>query len=61
MCSSDLEVADAIDIVDITVEIGRQNIVEYSRERQITVDYRKLRQSRNRSLVAKSVEIGRRT
>ena len=35
-------------------------MVEYSRERQIAVDCRRLRQSRNRSLVAKSVEIGRR-
>ena len=35
------------------------NSVEYSRERQIAVDCRRLRQSRSRSLVAKSVEIGR--
>jgi hypothetical protein len=33
-------------------------MAEYGRERQIAVDCRKLRQSRNRSLVAKSVEIG---
>ena len=33
-------------------------MVEYSRERQIAVDCRRLRQSRGRSLVAKSVEIG---
>ena len=32
--------------------------VEYSRERQIAVDCRRLRQSRSRSLVAKSVETG---
>ena len=35
------------------------NSVEYSRERQIAVDCRRLRQSRSRSLVAKLVEIGR--
>jgi hypothetical protein len=40
------------------VEIDRQNIAEYDRERQIAVDCRRLRQSRNRSLVIKSVEIG---
>ena len=34
------------------------NSVEYSGERQITVDCYRLRQSRGRSLVAKSVEIG---
>ena len=52
------EVADAIDIVDIAVEIGGQNMVEYGRERQIAVDCRRLRQSRDRSLVAESVETG---
>jgi hypothetical protein len=35
-------------------------MVEYSGERQITVDYRRLRQSYSWSLVAKLVEIGRR-
>ena len=35
-------------------------MAEYSGERQIAVDCRRLRQSRNRSLVTKSVEIGRR-
>ena len=34
------------------------NLVEYGGERQIAVDCRRLRQSRGRSLVAKSVEIG---
>ena len=34
--------------------------VQYGRERQIAVDCRRLRQSRSRSLVAKSVETGRR-
>ena len=36
------------------------NSVEYGGERQIAVDCRRLRQSRGRSLVAKSVEIDRR-
>ena len=35
-------------------------LVEYSREQQIAVDCRRLRQSYSRSLVAKSVETGRR-
>ena len=35
-------------------------MVEYGGERQIAVDCRRLRQSRGRSLVAKSVETGRR-
>ena len=34
--------------------------MEYSRERQIAVDCRRLQQSRGWSLVAKLVEIGRR-
>ena len=34
------------------------NSVEYGGERQIAVDCRRLRQSRGRSLVAKSVETG---
>jgi hypothetical protein len=33
-------------------------MAEYSRERQIAVDCRRLRQSRGRSLVAKLVETG---
>jgi hypothetical protein len=33
-------------------------MAEYGRERQIAVDCRRLRQSRSRSLVAKSVETG---
>ena len=40
------------------MEIGGQNIVEYGGERQIAVDCRRLRQSRDRSLVAESVETG---
>jgi hypothetical protein len=46
-------------MLDIIVEIGRQNMVEYSRERRIAVDCRRLRQSRNWSLVTKSVETSR--
>ena len=38
----------------------RWNSVEYGGERQIAVDCRRLRQSCSRSLVAKSVETGRR-
>ena len=53
------EVTDVADIVDITVEIGRQNMAEYSRIWQIAVNYRRLRQSYNWSLIAKLVEIGR--
>ena len=54
-----VEVADVTDIIDIAVEIGRQNMAEYGGERQIAVDCRRLRQSRDRSLIAESVEIGR--
>ena len=41
-------------------EFGRiwWNSVEYGGERRIAVDCRRLRQSRGRSLVAKSVETG---
>jgi hypothetical protein len=35
-------------------------VAEYGGERQIAVDCRRLRQSRGRSLVAESVETGRR-
>ena len=47
-----------MDIVDIAVETSRQNIAEYSRIWQIAVDCRRLRQSRDQSLVAESVETG---
>ena len=50
---------DVADIADITVETGRQNMAEYSRIWQIAVDYCRLRQSRNRSLITKSVETDR--
>ena len=55
-----VEVTDVTDIVDIAVEIGRQNIAECGRIWWRTADCRRLRQSRNWSLLAKSVETGRR-
>ena len=54
------EVTDVVDIVDIAVETGRQNMAEYGRIWQIAVDCCRLRQSRDRSLIAESVETGRR-
>ena len=51
---------DVADVTDIAVEIGRQNMAEYSRIWQIAVDCRRLRQSRDRSLIAESVKTGRR-
>ena len=54
------EVADVTDIADITVETGWQNMAEYGGERQIAVYCRRLRQSRDRSLVAELVETGSR-
>ena len=50
---------DVADIINIAVETGRQNMVKYGRIWQIAIDYRKLRQSHNQSLIAKSVETGR--
>ena len=38
---------DIADIINIVVEIGRQNIAEYGRTWQIAVDYCRLRQSCN--------------
>ena len=55
-----INITDIADIIDIAIETGRQNIVEYSRIWQIAVDCCRLRQSRNRSLIAKSVKTGRR-
>ena len=49
---------DVADITDIAVETGRQNMARHGRIWQIAVDCRRLRQSRNRSLIAKSVETG---
>ena len=51
---------DIMDIVDVAVETGKQNMAEHGRIWQIAVDCRRLRQSRDRSLIAKSVETGRR-
>ena len=48
-----------MDIIDIAVETGRQNMVEYGRIWQIAVDCRRLRQSHDWSLIAESVETGR--
>ena len=53
------EVIDITDIINIAVKTGRQNIAEHGRTWQITINYCRLRQSRDQSLVAKSVEIGR--
>ena len=50
---------DVADITDIAVKTGRQNMAEYNRIWQIAIDYYRLRQSYNQSLVAKSVETGR--
>ena len=49
---------DVADITDIVVKTGRQNIVKHSRIWQIAVDCHRLRQSHDRSLIAKSVETG---
>ena len=52
------KVTDVADIADIAVETGRQNMAEHGRIWQIAVDCRRLRQSRDRSLIAESVETG---
>ena len=49
---------DVADIADIAVEIGRQNMAEHGRIWQIAVDCRRLRQSRDWSLITKLVETG---
>ena len=51
---------DVANIVDVAVDTGRQNMAKYSRIWQIAVNCRRLRQSRDRSLIAESVETGRR-
>ena len=48
-----------MDIADIAVETGRQNMAEYGRIWQIAVDCRRLRQSRNQFLIAELVETSR--
>ena len=47
---------DVADIADVAVDTGRQNMAEHGRIWQIAVDCRRLRQSRDQSLIAKSVE-----
>ena len=49
---------DVADITDIAVKTGRQNMAKHGRIWQIAVDCRRLRQSRDRSLIAESVETG---
>ena len=49
---------DIADIADITVKTSRQNMAEHGRIWQIAVDCRRLRQSHDRSLIAKSVKTG---
>ena len=49
-----------MDIADIAVETGRQNMVEHGRIQQIAVDCCRLQQSRNQSLIAELVETGKR-
>ena len=53
-----MDITDIADIADIAVETGRRNMAEYSRIWQIAVDCRRLRQSRDQSLIAESVETG---
>ena len=50
---------DIADIIDIAVEINRQNIAEHSRIWQIAIDCHKLQQSHNRSLITKLVKTGK--
>ena len=49
---------DVMDIADITIETGRQNMAEHGRIWQIAVDCRRLRQSHDWSLIAELVETG---
>ena len=50
---------DVANITNIAVERGRQNIAEYGKIWQITVNCHRLRQSHNQSLIAKLVETGK--
>ena len=50
------EVMDVADIVDIIVETDRQNMAEHGRIQQIAVDYRRLWQSYDWSLITKLVK-----
>ena len=45
-------------MVEVAVDTGRQNMAEHGRMWQIAVDCRRLRQSRDQSLIAESVETG---
>ena len=47
---------DVADIVDIAVETGRQNMAEHSRIQQIAIDYCRLRQFYNQSLITKLIK-----
>ena len=60
MCTGQnrLRVVVVANIADIAVETDRQNMAEHGRIWQIAVDCRRLRQSRDRSLIAESVETG---
>ena len=53
-----MDIVDIVNIADIAVETGRQNMAEYGRIWQNAIDCRRLRQSRDQSLIAKSVETG---
>ena len=55
-----MDITDIADIADIAVETGRQNMAEHGRIWQIAVDCCRLRKSRDRSLIAKSVKTDRR-
>ena len=48
-----------MDIIDIVIKTSRQNIVEHGRIWQIAVDYYKLRQSCDQSLIAELVKTGK--
>ena len=49
---------DVADIADTIVETDRQNMAGHGRIWQIAIDCRRLRQARDRSLIAESVETG---
>ena len=51
---------DIADIVDIAIKTSRQNMAEHDRIWQIAVDCCRLQQSRNWSLIAELVKIGKR-
>ena len=49
---------DVTAIADIAVKTSRQNMAKHGKIWQIAIDYCRLRQSYNQSLIAKSVETG---